>query len=446
MYINRRNFLKSSSAILAYTSLGSIGIDIINPAKPYRVGLIGTGWYGKNDLFRLIQVAPVEVVALCDVDSKLLNDAADIVEKRLPKFKRPVLYKDYTKMLANHQLDIVIIGTPDHWHSLMLIDCVKAGSNVYLQKPISVDVREGEAMIDIADLHKKQTIQVGLQRRSTPHIIDAKKNYIDTGKLGRIRHVEMCCYFPMRDNRKLPPIPVPANLDWDMWTGPAPMRPYDGIAWRAFMENGNGIMGDMCVHMYDTARWMLGLGWPKKVSSTGGIYMYKDANATIPDTQTALFEHEEYNCVWTHRAWGTFSDPGYPWAIFIYGEFGTLKVSTISFDFVAVNKKENSDYHQDALYEKEKYPEDSTEPRMEHQAAPATRMHFLNMIEAMNTGVKPVSNIHDAHISTASCIIANLSMELGRPLAYDPVKRIVVNDTEATGRLARKYRLPYLHP
>jgi predicted dehydrogenase len=446
MYINRRDFIKSSSAFMAFASLGEIGLDLINPAKAYKVGLIGTGWYGKNDLFRLVQVAPVEVVALCDVDSKLLNEAADLVEKRIPKCKRPKLYKDYTKMLANHEMDIVIIGTPDHWHSLMMIDAVKAGSHVYLQKPISVDVREGEAMIDIANLHKNQTIQVGLQRRSTPHIIDAKKNYLEAGKLGRIKHVEMCCYYAMRDNRKLQPIAVPENLDWDMWTGPAPLRPYDSIPWRAFMENGNGIVGDMCVHMYDTARWMLGLGWPKKISSTGGIYMHKEANATISDTQTALFEHDEYNCLWTHRAWGTSPDPAYPWAIFIYGELGTLKVSTTSFDFVPVDKKANTNYHQDAMYEKEKYPEDATEARMEHHAAPATRRHFLDMLDAMTNKTKPVSDIYDAHISTASCILANMSMQLGRPLSYDPVKRVVINDAEATAKLARTYRSPYVHP
>jgi predicted dehydrogenase len=446
MYINRRNFLKSSSALMAYGYLGELGLDLINPDKPYKVGLIGTGWYGKNDLFRLIQIAPVEVIALCDVDSNMLNQAADLVMKRIPNHKRPQLYKDYTKMLSNHQFDIMIIGTPDHWHSLMMIDAVKAGNNVYLQKPISVDVREGEAMIDVANKHTNQTIQVGLQRRSTPHILEAKKNYIESGKLGKIKHVEMNCFYHMRDNTKASPVPVPANLDWDMWTGPAPMRPYDGISWRAFMEYGNGIVGDMCVHMYDTARWMLGLGWPKKISSFGGILMHKEANANISDTQTAVFEHDEFNCIWNHRSWGTSPDPAYPWSLIIYGENGTLKVSTSSYDFVSANRKEKSDFHKDALYEKEKYPEDATEERMEHQAAPATRRHFLDMIDAMTNKKKPSAYLHDAHISTASCILANLSMELGRPLVYDPVKRIVKNDAEATKRLARKYRSPYKHP
>jgi predicted dehydrogenase len=441
--INRRNFLKSSSALFAFSQLGTFGLDIINPAKPYKVALIGTGWYGKNDLFRLIQVVPVEVVALCDVDKNLLTEAADMVAQRQTSKKRPQTYGDYRKLLATHELDFVLIGSPDHWHALMMIDAVKAGANVYLQKPISVDVMEGEAMLVAAKKYNK-TVQIGTQRRSTPHIVEAKAKFIDTGMLGKIKHVEMCCFYHMRNNAKAPIIPVPSNLDYDMWTGPAPMRPYDGIPWRAFMEYGNGITGDMCVHMFDTARWLLNLGWPKKISAVGGIYAQKDANSNIADTQTAVFEYEDLNCVWNHRSWGTSPDPEYPWAVIIYGDKGTLKVSVTRYDFIPDSKSEK--IHGDAVYEKEKYPIDATEPKMELHAAPATRAHLLNFVAAIESKTKPVADIHEGHISTASCILANMSMELGRPLVYDPIKRIVKNDPEATKRLSRNYRSPWIHP
>jgi predicted dehydrogenase len=441
--INRRNFLKSSSALFAFSQLGALGLDLVNPAKPYKVGLIGTGWYGKNDLFRLIQVVPVEVLALCDVDKNLLTEAADMVAMRQLSKKRPQTYGDYRKMLADHAFDIVLIGTPDHWHALMMIDAVKSGAHVYVQKPISVDVIEGEAMVAAARKYNK-TVQVGTQRRSTPHLMEAKKNIIDTGKLGKIRHVEMCCYYHMRNNAKAPVIAVPDTLDYEMWTGPAPIRPYDGIPWRAFMENGNGITGDMCVHMFDTARWLLNLGWPKKISAVGGIYVNKDANSNIADTQTAVFEYEDLNCVWNHRSWGSGPDPEYPWAVIIYGEKGTLKMSVTKYDFIPEGPGEK--IHQEATYEKEKYPIDATEPRMELHAAPATRLHMLDLVAAIENKSKPVADIHEGHISTASCIMANLSMELGRPLVYDPVKRIVKNDPEATRRLSRTYRSPWVHP
>ena len=185
--INRRHFLKGASASLALSSFGAYGLDLVNPAKPLRVGLIGAGWYGKSDLFRLMQVAPVDVVALCDPDRNMLTEAGKLVAARQISRKTPRLYGDYQKLLAENALDIVLIGSPDHWHALQMIDAVKAGAHVYVQKPISVDVLEGEAMVAAARKYGK-TVQVGTQRKSTPHLIQAKKEIIDKGLLGKVRN------------------------------------------------------------------------------------------------------------------------------------------------------------------------------------------------------------------------------------------------------------------
>lgn len=445
--INRRQFLKGATASLALTAFGAQAMDSMNPQKTWRVGLIGSGWYGKSDLFRLIQVAPVEVVALCDVDKNMLNEAGALVSQRQKSGKTPRLYKDYQKMLADNQMDIVLIGSPDHWHCLQAIDSMKAGAHVYLQKPISVDVIEGEAIVAAARKYNR-TVQVGLQRRSTPHLIEAQKNIIDAGLLGKISHVEMCCYYGMRNTKNPPVQPVPDFLDYDLWTGPAPLRPYDGIPhrgwWRAFMEYGNGIMGDMCVHMLDAVRWHLKLGWPKKITSTGGIYVQKEGKSNIADTQTAIFEFEELNCVWQHRTWGNPTDPDYPWSYKIFGEKGTLACSTMRYDFTPVGNGKK--IHSDAVYEREKYPEDVTEKDIEIHAAPATRLQMINFLSAIEEKKQPVANIEESHISTASCILANLSMKTGRSLVYDPVKRIVTGDQEATKLLQRSYRQPWVHP
>jgi predicted dehydrogenase len=211
------------------------------------------------------------------------------------------------------------------------------------------------------------------------------------------------------------------------------------------MEYGNGIVGDMCIHMLDAVRWMLNLGWPKKISSTGGIYVDKAAKSNTSDTQSALFEFDELNCMWQHRSWGTPPDPDYPWAFFIYGDKGTLKADVHKYDFIPTDNKAPK-IHKDVVYEKEKYPEDVTEPRIEIHTAPATRMHMLNFIQAIETNSRPVADIEQGHISTASCILANMSMALGRPLVYDPQKRIVVGDAEATKLLRRPYRGPWKHP
>ena len=446
-YINRRRFLKGSAAALALTALGANAMDIIHQPKTPRVALIGTGWYGKSDLFKLIQVAPVDVVALCDVDKHQLTEAGKMVSQRQKSGKVPRLYNDYRKMLSENQLDIVLIGTPDHWHALTAIEAMKAGANVYVQKPISVDVIEGEAMVAAARKYNR-VVQVGTQRRSTPHLIEAKKNIVDAGLLGKVSHVEMCCYYHMRNNSNPPVVPVPDFLDYEMWTGPAHLRPYDGLPhvgwWRAFMEYGNGIVGDMCIHMFDATRWMLNLGWPKRVSSTGGIYVEQGGKSDISDTQSALFEYDGLNCVWQHRSWGTPSDPDYPWAFTLFGDKGTLKADVYKYDFIPEGK--GSKIHKDVVYEKEKYPEDLKEPKIELHTAPATRLHMLNFLGAIANNSKPVADIEQGHISTASCIMANLSMKTGRPLVYDPQQRLIVGDTEATALLKRSYRQPWEHP
>jgi predicted dehydrogenase len=444
--IPRRRFLQSSSAALAFSALGAYGVELVNQ-KPRRVGLIGCGWYGKSDLFRLIQVAPVEVVSLCDVDERFLAEAAEMVSQRQKSGAKPRTYSDYHEMLKEKDLDIVLIGTPDHWHALQMIAAVEAGADVYVQKPISRDVLEGEAMLAAARKHNR-VVQVGTQRKSTPHLIDAKRDIVDAGKLGKIAHVEICCYYHMRAGDNPPLATVPDFLDYEMWTGPAPLRPYDMIPhkrwWRAFTEYGNGITGDMCIHMLDTVRWMLGLGWPERISSTGGIFVQKQAKSNISDTQTATFEYPELSIVWQHRTWGDPPDPKYPWAMFLYGDKGTLKASVTSYDFYP---RGGEPIHKEWLDESEMFPEDKTEKDIELHAAPATRRHMLDFLAAVDQRSRPVADIEEGHISTAACILSNISMELGgRPLVYNPENRAVAGDAEATKHLHRDYRKPWKHP
>ena len=196
----------------------------------------------------------------------------------------------------------MLIDTPDHWHALPMIDAVRAGLDVWVQKPISVDVVEGQAMLAAARKYKR-VVQVGMQRRSTPHLINARDRVIREGKLGHHRPGRDLLLLPHARARPTRPTPTPpANLDYEMWTGPAPMRPYNQLvhprSWRAFMEYGNGIVGDMCVHMLDMVRWMLDLGMPTRISSSGGILVDKKSKANITDTQTATFDFPNLKVVW----------------------------------------------------------------------------------------------------------------------------------------------------
>ncbi len=447
--MNRRKFLQ-------VTGLGAAGLSLSrfpNFAAEFadarkRVGLIGCGWYGKCDLLRLIQVAPVDVVSLCDVDKQMLAGAADIVASRQLSHQKPRTYGDYREMLKEKDLDIVLVETPDHWHALPMIAALEAGADVWVQKPISVDVVEGQAMLAAARKHQR-VVQVNTQRRSTPHLIEARDRVVKEGKLGKIAHVEICCYWHMRASGNPPDIAPPEYLDYEMWTGPAPLRPFcqwtHPRGWRAFMEYGNGIVGDMCIHMYDMVRWMLELGWPRSVASSGGILVDKTSKANISDTQTATFDHGDLQIVWNHRTWGDGVDPKYPWSATFYGDNGTLKASVFSYDFTPAGASQPT-LHGEPLYEYDKYPEDKTEKDLERQCASAIRWHMKDFLSCIARRGRPVADIEQGYISTTSCILANHSMKLGRSLAWDPAKGQVIGDDEANRLLRRPYRAPWVHP
>ena len=415
--------------------------------KPLRVGLIGCGWYGKTDLFHLIQVAPVDVVGLCDVDREMVKEAAELVAQRQPSKKQPPSYGDYRQLLADQRPEIVLIGTPDHWHCLPMIDACKAGADVYVQKPISYDVVEGQAMVAAARKYGR-TVQVGLQRRSTPHLLEARERYIDSGKLGKIAYVDIHSYYG--GPHDFPPNQQPpATLDWNMYVGPATWRDYNpGIhprSSRACREFSNGQTGDLCVHMFDAVRFFLGLGWPKQIAASGGILMRSPAsNINVHDTQTALFDYGDIQVVWNQRNWGENPEPDYPWGATLYGDKGTLKFSVWSYDFIP--KGDGEKVHRDSLDESAQYPEDLTHKATEVFAAPGTRRHMQNFLAARRSRELPVADIEQGHISSACCIMANLSMELGRSLQWDATAGRVVGDDEANRRLARAYRGDWIHP
>lgn len=448
--MNRRRFLSNSlagaTAGVALSTLHASAFAAAND-KPKRVALIGSGWYGKADLLRLIQVSPVEVVSLCDVDKTMVAEAAELVSTRQASKKKPRTYGDYRELLKEKDVDIVLVDTPDHWHALPAIAAMEMGADVWVQKPISLDIAEGKAMLDAAR-KLKRVVQVGTQRRSTPHLIQARDRVIKEGKLGKIGLVEIYCYYHMRAKENPPDSTPPENLDYEMWTGPAPMKPYNSLVhprrWRAFNEYGNGIVGDMCIHMLDMVRWMLDLGWPQRVESTGGILVDKASKANISDTQSATFDFGDLQVVWTHRSWGTAPDPKYPWGATFYGDKGTLKASVNSYDFTPQGGGQPE--HVDVKMELEEFPEDKTEKDLERHVAPAIRGHMKDFLACIESRGKPVSDIEQGHITTASCILANLSMQLGRSLAWDAAAHQIVKDDAANKLLKRPYRAPWKHP
>jgi predicted dehydrogenase len=437
--MQRRQFLQSGLALAAARGFAAEFAD----DKPKRVGLIGCGWYGKSDIFRLVQVAPVEIVALCDVDKKNLEEAANWTVQRTQK--KPQLFTDYREMLKQGGLDMVEIATPDHWHALPMIEAAKAGVDMYVQKPISVDIVEGQAMLAAARKYKR-VVQIGTQRRSTPHLQEAR-GIVQEGKLGTVGHVEIYSYGGGRP-MTLTPGPVPETLDWEFWCGPAPKMAYAPEiqrSWRSFMEYGNGTTGDMGIHMFDMVRWFMNLGWPKKVSAFGGLRVQKGGANNIADDQTAMFEFDNVTVVWKHRRFGAAPDPAYTWGATLFGDKATLKAGVMGYDFTPLGRGAQT-VHKDVTMELEEYPVDKDEPRLEKHVAPAIRHHMKDLLAAMASRSRPIADIEEGYISSSCCILANLSMQLGRTLTWDAQKGQIAGDAEANKLLRRPYRKPWVHP
>ena len=449
--MERRTFLQYGGLSAATLASAAFADESPNSdGKTYRVLLIGAGWYGKMDLFRLIQVAPVEVVAICDVDREARENAAGMVAERQKSHNRPKTYNDYREALAESKPDLVLVDTPDHWHALPMIAAVEAGADVYVQKPIGVDVVECQAMLAAARKHKA-VVQVGMQRRSTKHLMEAKERYVDSGKIGKISQVDIFSYYggpggPFRQD----PAEVPDGFDYDFWCGPAPKLPYYPFlrrrSWRMRMEYGNGTLGDMGVHMFDMARWITGKRYPKTIFSTGGQYVKGGGLDNCPDTQTVVFNYGDMEIVWNHRNWSELPDRRHPWGGYFYGERGILKASVFGYDYHEYRKSPNEDVHVDVEYNTDQYPEDKTEPNIELFCAQAVRDHMTDFVNCVVDRGRPRSDIEEGAISTICCVLGNISMKLGRSLEWDEEAGKVKNDDETNALLAREYRAPWIHP
>ena len=447
--MNRRTFVSSLAAAGAVAAT-SPRLFSSTASPRVRVGMIGCGWYGGVNLAALARNVSVQVVSLCDVNQVALQNTLRAVARIQAEVPRT--FADYREMLQSGPCDIVIVSTPDHWHALPAIAAMQAGADVYLEKPVGVDVQEGEALVAAARKYGR-VVQVNTQRRSNPLYLEARDRYIRSGRLGKIGLVETYSYLGSEgwSAGPLPDAPVPDHLNYDLWTGPAPLLPFKAIkenrGWRAFMEYGNGPIGNLGVHMFDQARWLLGLGWPESIYSTGGIYLEKASFSNLPDTQRSVFRYPDLDISWEHRLWGGSPIPrrhwSDQWGNRIIGENGTLNLTMLEYVFTPADGGPREGVHMlsrtgnldnvDLSRDGEAYIE--TENR-----------HILDFMKARRERSRPIADIEEGHISSACCELANLSLDLGRPVAYDPKSRTVPADAEATRRLARSYRAPWVHP
>ena len=329
MNSTRRNFIRTAS-VLAAGSL--LPVDALPKARikvsqtdKIQVGLIGARSQGYSNLASFLKNPEVECVAISDIDNSFLASRSADVEKL--GFAKPKLYGDYRKMLENKDIDIVIIGTPDHWHCLQFVDSLEAGKHVYVEKPLGNSIAEINIMHKAAKKHGKM-VQVGQWQRSQPHFVDAI-NYLKSGKLGRIRTCKAWSYVDWKGAvPKVPDSAVPEGVDYNTWLGPAPRRPFNlnrfHFTWRWYWEYGNGLMTDWGVHLIDYILYGMGKTIPSSVMAIGGKYAFPEDDMVTPDTMTAVYDFNDFTMIWEHTIGIGLGNWKRPHGMSYIGENGTL--------------------------------------------------------------------------------------------------------------------------
>lgn len=409
------------------TLAGAAAVSRAARAQPQqlRVGVIGCGWYGLVVLKAAFEAGGVEAVALCDVDSERLAKAADEVAGL--QAARPKTYADWRELLDHADLQVVIIGTPPHWHALQLIEACRRGLDVYCEKPLSYDVREGRAMVE-AWRQAGNVVQVGFQRRQSAAIRQAGE-YMAAGNAGRILSAAAQIHYAP-DLADPAPTDPPPGLDWEQWCGPAPKLPYSPqvghFHWRLEKAYGNGHLVDWGIHWIDSIRTNLGLGMPRSITSAGGLYELT-GRITTPDLLTAHFDFEELPVVWTHRLHGAAEySPEIRIGMFFYGEKETLFLSDDRY-VVIPNAKD-------------------AERRVVEARSNAQLAHVEEFLDAVRSRGRVSCTPEDAYRSTASVQLAMVALDSGGRVDWDAAAEQVTGNPEAVSLLKRDYRGPWTHP
>lgn len=326
---SRRSFLKNATIITIGAGLPLEAIAQlrrrVSPNDKIQIGLIGANGMGFRDLQSFLKNSETECIAICDVDENVYNTRAGELEKA--GFKKPAFYKDYRKMLESKDIDVVIIGTPDHWHCLQTVHAAEAGKDIYLEKPIGNSIYEINVMTNAVKRYGRM-VQVGQWQRSQPHFVDAM-NFLHSGKLGRVRTTKTWAYLDWKGAVPvLPDSAAPAGVDYNLWLGPAPMRPFNPnrfhFTFRWFWEYAGGLMTDWGVHLLDYILYGMKAGEPKSVMAMGGKMAFPEDAMVTPDTMHALYDFGDFTMQWEHTIGLGNGFYGKPQGMSFTGANGTL--------------------------------------------------------------------------------------------------------------------------
>jgi len=446
--LSRRDFLRRSGAVAAGAGLVAAGFGIrsaragaASPNERLAMGFIGLGGRGSYLLRQTINGDAADVVALCDAMQANMDQQAEFVAKK--QKKEPAKFQDFRKLLEMKEVNAVLIATPDHWHPLQTILACQAGKDVYVEKPISQNIAEGLAMIKVVRETKK-VCQVGLMQRSGQDFMDAAA-YVQSGKLGPVGMVR-AWFVRKRENMGFPKDgDPPAGLDWDMWLGPAPMRPYNPAryridlgsgpygSWRWFWDYAGGQLCDWGPHMLDVVRWGMKLGMPLSASAGGGNFIIKDCRE-CPDTLQVVYEYPGLSVLWEHRQWTDRApELGRYHGIEFYGEKGSLFIDRTGWEVFP-----------EAGGEKAGKPGEIGKERTADEQHDLK--HIQNFIECCKTRKDPIMPIEEGFMTTATCQLGNISLRSNSKVVWDDKGKTIANNPEAMKYFARDYRAPWKLP
>jgi predicted dehydrogenase len=385
------------------------------------------------------------VVGLCDVDQRYLGPATEEINRLTGETPRK--YDDYRELLQKEKPEIVIVATPDHWHALNAIAAVDAGAHVYLEKPISHTINEGRAIVNAAR-NNDRVVQVGTHRRMGPHNISAME-FLRSGKVGDIGMVRAFVHSPFRNfrgrNPQAPPSPaVPEGLNWDMWCGPAPYTDFNRRihprGFRQFLNYANGVLGDWGIHWLDQILWWSEEQYPKEVYSTGGRFVVEGIT-DAPDTQTAVYKFDSFTVEWEHRLYAGNNAEKHSIGCYFYGTKGTLHLGWLDgWSFYPGRTEEAS------IPAPKIEPSVHVEPQLHEPDQQNIPELWLDFLESIKAGRRPVCDVEIGHRSTAMSLLGMLSYRLGRSIKWDGQREQVLDDPEANRLLSREYRAPWVYP
>ncbi|QMU31145.1 Gfo/Idh/MocA family protein [Adhaeribacter radiodurans] len=431
--MDRRHFIKTSAAAsLAFSAYTLPSISVAGKTRPYRTALIGSGWWGTNILREAIAAGESKIVAMCDVDQSQLAKSYAELEKLTSD--KPKKYSDFRELLSKEKPEIVIVATPDHWHPLITIAAVQQGAHVYVEKPISHTIYEGRAMVKAAR-DADRIVQVGTHRRVSPHNVSGME-FLKSGKAGKIGMVRAFVHYGGGPGKVVPDSEAPKGLDWNMWCGPAPLRPYNAAihpkGFRMFLDYANGQLGDWGIHWLDQILWWTEEKYPKKVFSTGGRAIRQD-NTDAPDHQVATYEFEDFTVNWEHRLFaGNNAEKGENVGCYFYGTEGTFHMGwQQGWTFYPIDSKKQI-IHQD--------------PQLNKPDEQNIKQLWADFLASIKAKKRSVCDIEVGHRSTSMALLGMLSLKLGRSVIWDGEKEVVVNDPEANKLLSREYRGEWKYP